>query len=141
MGHIYRDFSGDYKEKLRNIIKQLQEDAPNTSESYRITYIFDLINDYILQTGERPDGDALYRLSNVILYDHLEGDTRPNKVQADEYPILTDIQLRFRRSGATRERNAQGVIYKEVPLNYAGTIATNGINYALPIRKMAQYRN
>lgn len=70
----------------------------------RVQKIEELIEEYIEDTGRRPDSKQLERLTSAILYENMQGDTRPDKVALEEYPILTYSQIKRRhRSEASGE--------------------------------------
>lgn len=128
-------FTGDYKAQLDRLIGVKKESLIKLPSEERNQAIETLTDVYIDQTGERPGEDALYELTDIVLYNYLEGDTRRTKMQVEEYPILTEGQYEFRTQAKTRERNAQGVAYREVSLEAASYIGTDGENHTLPIRK------
>lgn len=80
-----------------------------------------LIDEYIAEVGERPNGDILEQLTDYILFEELEGDMRTDKIN-DEYPILSERQMtrRFER---------------ECGLEIADNHDTEGRNRANPVRR------
>lgn len=128
-------FYGDYKTQMHDIIDDYYMEWHNYPIEARISLIDALIDRYITHTGERPDGKILYRLGNVLLYDYLEGDSRKDKMQREEYPILTKAQYKRRVMGIHNRVNNEGDINHEVPLKHANNIGLDGANHALPIRR------
>jgi hypothetical protein len=84
----------DYKARLHEDITQLQADTKRGElpREVRIGKINTLIEDYFGKTGEMPDGIALERLSDLILYEELTDSDRM-KVRNNEYPILSEYQF------------------------------------------------
>lgn len=81
--------------------------VPDRAE--RIRLIDELIEEYIEDTGERPDPRQLKHLASAILYEELQGDTRPDKVTLEERPILTYPQIK-RRHGNEASSEALEII-------------------------------
>lgn len=127
-------FEDDYKTQLEDILKDMRDTLREASIDTRHDYVTRITDIYINQTGERPDNVSLYNLTNIYLYDYLEGDTNVHKVAHNEYPILTEVQKLRRTTGQRRERNVIGVTNQEVPLSHAFNIGTDGNNHALPSR-------
>lgn len=90
--------TANYKQLFEQEVEKLSYNRiPDRAERMRL--IDELIEEYIEDTGERPDGRQLERLASAILYEDLQGDTRPDKVTLEERPILTFSQIK-RRHGA-----------------------------------------
>jgi hypothetical protein len=87
---------GDYKQKFKQEVDALVNNIIE-DRNERMRVINDLIEEYIADTGERPDARSLDKLSSLILYEELKGDTRPNKATAEERPILTSSQVKRRQ--------------------------------------------
>ena len=88
----------------------------------------DLIEAYVIATGERPDSAQLDRLAEYIMLDDLS-DADPYKVAHTEYPFLSARQLELRRT-------------REVSLKVTEETGTDGHNYRLPKRrKRSRYEN
>ncbi|SFX47699.1 hypothetical protein SAMN04487866_10916 [Thermoactinomyces sp. DSM 45891] len=68
------------------------------NRSERIQLIDQLIEEYVNDTGLRPDPRQLERLATSILYEDLQGDRRPDKVAKSRDPILTLAQVKRRHS-------------------------------------------
>jgi hypothetical protein len=84
----------DYKTKLHEDITELQQ-ATKRGElprEVRLGRIEQLTEDYYAKTGEMPDGIALERLADLILYEELTDSDRM-KVRNNEYPILSEYQF------------------------------------------------
>lgn len=127
-------FDEDYTTHFAEIVDEARDMYIERSLDERFTFITDLTDAYIEQIGERPDRDELYKLSSIYLYDYLEGDTRQNKKSIEEYPILTLVQLHRRTTGHRSVRTNLGFAYREVSLESAFSIGTDGNNHALPTR-------
>lgn len=88
--------------ETNNHREQFEEEAGKLSynriqdRQKRLLLIDNLIEEYIEDTGMIPDGRQLERLASAILYEDLQGDTRPDKVALEEYPILTYSQIKRR---------------------------------------------
>lgn len=89
------DIETDYKTTLDERVTILEEEAKETTRDERIALIDVILNDYVEQTGERPDAHALFRLSNVILNEELT-DRHPDKVTRNERPFLSEGQFEIR---------------------------------------------
>lgn len=92
-----------------------------------------------LAHGAAPTASELERLADALLHEEL-ADRSPHKVSREEYPILSEAQLRRRKfgRGAARGSNMRG----EVPLDAVGDggavsdyIAADGLSYSLPTRR------
>ena len=127
------EFNGDYKAQMDEVTSLLEAMTPYLTREQRISLIGEVTDAYVNQVGERPDGNVLYRMGNMILHEELS-DNRPNKAQ-DDYSILSEGQLNARREGRERKRRKKtGVVYREVPMKHASNVATDGKDYTLPIR-------
>lgn len=114
-------FKDDYKEQFTDSVTELIEEAVEDRQE-RINRINHLIESYVEQTGERPDGRELDRLSSHILHEELEGDPRPDKMTLVDEPIMTEAQ-RGRR------------IKNEVSEKSFAFIGNDGKNHREPIRR------
>lgn len=89
-------FKGDYKAAFEAAVSELiEEDIRDRAE--RMQAIDALIDEYINATGETPDAKQIERLTDYILREELF-DSSPDKITREEYPILSERQLRRRRS-------------------------------------------
>ena len=127
--------SMDYKAILNDIIDEMKADVAIIPLTFRLALIESITDAYIEQTGERPDGTALYRLGDIALYESLEGDTRRNKARADEYPVLSEQQKERRTHGLHVAADSSGLTQREVPLEAAFYRASDGGDYLPPVRK------
>lgn len=125
----------DYKAILNDMIAALREDVAKIPLADRFALIEAITDAYIEQTGERPDGSALYRLGDIALYESLEGDRRADKITLDEYPILSETQHSRRVNGIHKGVNSVGISTREVPLEAAFYRASDGGDYLPPVRK------
>lgn len=123
------DFTGDYKTKLKAYVDYVLQTAAQTDRSTRMNLIEDLTDEYVRQTGERPDPTELERLAHAILHEELS-DPRPDKMTIEEYPIMSERMHRVRTQGAERKRNSAGVVTYEVPIDHASNTGTDGIDYS-----------
>lgn len=91
-------FTEDYKAAFEQAVSNLIENRIVDIEE-RKKAVEDLIEEYIADTGERPDPYQLDRLASLLLYEYLEGDRSKDKILNSEYPILTEDQFkrRYRR--------------------------------------------
>lgn len=127
------DFTGDYKTTLSELIDGIEKQVNETSREERMTLVESVTDDYIEQTGEKPNGQALHRLADFILHEELS-DMHADKMTREEAPIMSEHQEGRRKEGKQRFRNKTGTVTKEVPLDHAGNVATDGRNYTLPAR-------
>lgn len=130
-------FTGDYNMQLAEFIDDYFKELCEERIDIRLMTVDSLIEKFIDDTDERPDSYALNRLGHALAWDYMEGDVHPDKMTREEYPIMTERQERWRKTGHRQSRNAQGVTHYEVPLTNAETIGTDGVDYRPPIR---QYR-
>lgn len=91
-------FIKDYKEKFKREVSNLLSlningKAPLIED--RKYLINQLLNAYIEQTNEVPDGAQLNLLANWLLLEDLKN-KHPDKVTRQEYPIMNKRQLRIR---------------------------------------------
>lgn len=112
-------------------IKKLEDKALDYSIQDRIRIIERLTESYYTKFGRRMDGDMLYRLSNVMLADDLRKVGRKSK--DEDAPYLSDHQLERRKIGKSVPKKSRG---REVSLTNAQSIASNGRDYSLPIRRL-----
>ncbi|MFW5434334.1 hypothetical protein [Paenibacillus apiarius] len=96
-------------------------DAKIEDRDERMTAVQALIDEYVAQIGERPDGAILEQLTDYILFEELEGDTRTDKIN-DEYPILSERQMARRYE-------------REYSLDLAENHDTDGVSRAAPTRR------
>lgn len=110
-------------------------DAKIPDRQVRIKAIDELIEDYFKVLGRMPEGAVLNRLTNEILREELT-DTRKNKVQTEEYPFLSETQVRRRTEGVH-----QRIVEGKPPtgeirnLSRIQNIGTDGKDYRKPTRK------
>lgn len=81
----------------------------------RCRYAEGLVDAYLELEGESPPSTVLNRLGDLILHDYVEGDTRSNKAQVVEYPILSEGQYLRRTRGKNQPRSTTGYSYVESP--------------------------
>lgn len=62
----------------------------------RMAAVSDLIDSYVEENGEAPDGGVLDKLTDYVLTEELL-DARPHKMACDEYPLLSVGQEKMRR--------------------------------------------
>lgn len=127
------DFTGDYTTKLDGYVNELVKKKREMDRESRMTAVEHMTDEYIIQTGKRPDVKPLLRLTDFVLHDELS-DPHPDKITRNEFPILSDRQYRKRTEGKERRRNTAGVVTREVPLTHAQYVATDELNYSAPSR-------
>ena len=105
----------------------------------RIALVDEWLAAYVDRCGVSPHSNELERLADALLHEEL-ADRSPYKVAHEEYPILSEAQLRRRRFGrsAAGGSNMRG----EVALDAAGDggavsdyVAADGFSYARPTRR------
>jgi hypothetical protein len=87
-----------YKEELHEAITQLQQ-ATKRGEmprKERMGRIEALTEEYFAKAGEMPDGVALERMADLVLYEELTDNDRM-KVRNNEYPFFSETQFEERR--------------------------------------------
>ena len=97
---------------------------PKTDPKERVKEAGELIDEFIAETGETPSSEALERLADYILKDVLEH-KYPDKTTKDEYPILSDPQLKRRRKTEISLDDVEDLDY----------ITTDGVVCKMPYRK------
>lgn len=123
------DFTGDYKTKFKAYVDYVLQTAALTERTIRMQMIEELTDEYVAQTGERPDVSELERLTNAVLHEELS-DPRPDKMTLEEYPIMSERMHKVRTQGSERKKNSAGVVTYEVPLAHASSVGTDGIDYS-----------
>lgn len=123
-------FTTDYKNEFKRYVDELFTYAKVAGRyagydiadrAERMQLIDELIESYIAATGQRPDSVQLDRLATLCLREELTDDTK-NKMQANEYPFLSDNGFKVRHD-------------QEVPLNAAHDYGTDGNNHRIPHRR------
>lgn len=99
---------GDYKTEFRNYVDTLFATALELDRQDRIQLVDSLTETYVITTGKTPDGVQLDRLASFILKDEL-ADKRKNKMQAEEYPLLSERQRETRERSEADFKVAEGV--------------------------------
>lgn len=94
---LHAKFVGEYKEAFSSLVDLFEEHRIEDIEE-RMQLVDLLCDVYIQQTSERPDPYELNRLAEIILYEHMEGDSHPDKVANTDFPILTDSQTKRRHN-------------------------------------------
>ncbi|WP_434750236.1 hypothetical protein [Paenibacillus amylolyticus] len=110
----------NYKWAFHEVITELSE-ANIEDRGERMAAVEALTDSYIDANGERPDVDALERLTNLILREELT-DMHPDKMTREEYPIMSLHQEDRRRSNE----------YEDV---LADAYDVAGVNRAKPERR------
>ncbi|MCG5252606.1 hypothetical protein [Brevibacillus agri] len=117
-GHA--DYKAAFSEAVTELIASNRANPIPRHERMRI--IGALTDEYVASTGERPDGAELERLANAVLHEELT-DRHPDKVTREEYPIMSDVQLKLRHD-------------REVSLWVAKALDQDGIDRKPPKRRM-----
>lgn len=132
----YSRLKPEHKVILDSSLTQLEQKASEMSRADRIQAIEELTECYTIQMNYRLDSHTLTRMANLILYEELS-DPRKNKMSITEYPILSTSQYERRTEG---KRKRQAGAYREVPVEHATNVATDGRNYTLPIRSFNNFQ-
>jgi hypothetical protein len=106
------NLENDYAEEFRLTVEEMMKN-PEEDRDLRMETVQILIDDYVDQTGERPKNRDLTRLGHYILSEELK-DKRPNKVQEEEHPILSNSQV------IRRQANEAGFDYAEMFISQDG---------------------
>jgi hypothetical protein len=91
------DFSkGNFKDKFRIEVEKMVADKKllDIPVQMKNELVEKLTNDYVSQTGQIPPSRQLDLLGTWILRD---AENRPDKVTQDEYPVLSEEQLKLRQ--------------------------------------------
>lgn len=88
-------FQGDYKKQFEDYTKDIVNNRIEDRQQRKET-IDALIEEYVKQTGERPEGRQLEKLANAIMFEELEGDTRADKMTLEAEPVMTQSQTNRR---------------------------------------------
>jgi hypothetical protein len=128
MSNVMFNFAGNYKRVLDEYTAVMERTARSNPREVRMHLIEKMTDAYIEQTGKRPDGPFLERLTNVVLHEELS-DPRPDKMTLEEYPIMSERQYEKRTTGKTRQKNKAGVTITEAPLEHGVNVATDGADY------------
>lgn len=115
-------FTANYNEELAQHIDDLftQDKRFKLPREERLQASDSLIESYVKHTGLRPPGAQLGRLATLILRDEL-ADTDRMKVRNNDYPIMSDDQIRRREDG-------------EVSFKLSEEVATDGRDYRIKTR-------
>jgi hypothetical protein len=89
------DFSEDYNARLDEVIETLESVAKEYDTETLNEMVEDVTDQFVTQTGRRPNVAQLERLTDVILAKDLY-DSRIHKMSQDEYPLMSDRQLHRR---------------------------------------------
>lgn len=85
----------EFEEEVTGILALKIGNETTPPIEVRSLIIDTLIDAYIEQTGQVPKGNQVQRLANWVLLEKLT-DSHPDKVTIEEYPIMTNRQLRKR---------------------------------------------
>lgn len=114
--------SGDYKTKFAEAAdKLIADDCLRENRTIRLEAIQDLIELYMIETGERPDPKILDLLADFALLEELT-DRNPYKMTHNEYPIMSSHQVALRRD-------------RSAPMVAAATVGSDKADHRRPIRK------
>jgi hypothetical protein len=127
------------KVQLHEVITDLQRATKQgvLPRELRLVKIGELTEEYFAKTGEMPDAVALERLADLCLYEELT-DSNPDKMTAEEYPLMSDTQLARRQEGKHRKKEANYRI--EVPLGIAENYGSDGKMHDYPTRRQRSER-
>lgn len=119
---MHKSFRGDsdYKASFKHAATCLIDDHIEDREE-RVAQVQALIDEYVTETGERPSTDIIALLTDYLLHEDLEGDSRTDKIN-DDYPILSDRQMERRHE-------------REYQLKLVENHDTSGKNWSTPVRR------
>ncbi|MFX3616194.1 MAG: hypothetical protein ACE3JK_01520 [Sporolactobacillus sp.] len=132
------------------VMKTKKGVAPYDQSATSAQAIEQLCEDYVLERIEenearaaagrrayvvKPDTYELDRLADVVLNEVLTN-KHPDKMNREEYPILSRFQDERRKFGGAR--NKQGVRRHEVPLIAAAQVGIDGVDYGESARVLAE---
>lgn len=132
---MYVNENGSYNEELIELLEDKYDEWKKITFEERAQLVNNIIDEYVYKIGDRPPNNVLNKLTDLYLYDHLEGDTRSNKRKVDDYPILSDLQYERITRGHTKVRNAYGLVFKEVGLSDITYLASDGIDHRIARRR------
>lgn len=112
-------------DKTMQHIEENYNDLKELPYEYRHYFVEGLI-DSIYNAGKDPSKAILSRLSDLLLHDYVEGDTRSNKMRVEEYPIMSDAQYNRRVKGDNQAKGSKPYAYVEAILDDI-TILDGGI--------------
>lgn len=129
-------FVGDFKSAfIEEVTKLIALMLPIEDRKQAVEF---LIDRYIIDTGKRPDDirmrvgkkteSALDVLASHLLYEALEGDTRPDKMTIEDVPVMTENQHKKRVM-------KRGEITVDVTAA-CRTIGSDNKNYRKPTRRI-----
>ncbi|MCG7407712.1 hypothetical protein MH117_09775 [Paenibacillus sp. ACRRX] len=121
------DYKGTFERAATCLI-----DAKIEDRDERMTAVQALIDEYITQIGEKPDGTILEQLTDYILREELTDDN-PHKVTHNEYPFLSRMQLERRQFGQRGSQDSN--IGGESSLDSFHTYDADGRNHRYPARR------
>lgn len=84
------DYTASFERAATRLIDTEIEDRTE-----RMTAVQTLIDEYIAETGKRPNSRILERLTDYILREELNN-KNPDKVTQEEYPFLSERQAELR---------------------------------------------
>lgn len=91
----YKFQKGIYKEQFSDYVGELIEQDLTIEK--RCNEIELLTERYVEFAGKKPNPFELERLANYLLKEHLQ-DKNPDKITAENYPVLSERQTRSRKS-------------------------------------------
>ena len=104
-------------------VKDAVRDKERVKLAEMLERLFDSSSDFYLSDTIKNS------ISDLVLSNHLEGNTSPDKMTNEEYPLLTRTQYE-RRTGQRGVRS-----YYEVSSIWLENVGTNGKSYLLPTAK------
>lgn len=129
--------TSEFNERIDELWTQTKAD--NLPREARFKAIEALTDEYVKVTGKRPEPAQLDRLATLCLYEEVT-DSRTNKMQAEERPIMSDNQYRRKTEGKHEKRTDKfgnlRPLNREVPLELAANVGTDGRDYRYPNRRM-----
>lgn len=110
------DYQAAFSDEISYIIDQNIQDRTK-----RIDVLRELIDSYVVNLENKPNGKQLEQLTDHILKEELT-DPNPYKISHNMYPFMSDSQFDLRRN-------------RETSLKIAEETGTDGCNYRLPKRR------
>lgn len=112
---------------ILNYINECYSVLKETPYQVREKFVNELIQELIDESYDVLNKhEVLSRLGDLLLYDYVEGDTRPNKMQLEEYPIMSMTQYESRTRGKRQKLKSRSQAFVEAPLEDASFLESSG---------------
>jgi hypothetical protein len=129
----YSRLKPEHRVILDSSLTELERKAYEMTREERIKAVEELTETYTMKLDYILDSRSLERMANLILHEELSN-SHPDKITREEYPIMSERQLKVRTEGKERKRTKTGTVTVEVPLEHASNVASDGNNYTQPTR-------